>query len=57
MSKVRLKRGFFYSRIILPLWFLFMAVWTVFAPKQGFRVLEAYVKSNLDEKIKRDTWD
>jgi hypothetical protein len=49
---MKIKKGAFHSRVYLPLWFLLLAIWTIFSPRTGIKVLESYAK-NEDEIIKR----
>lgn len=51
---IKFKNKFYYSRIALPLWFLFLAVLTVFLPKTGIYVLEAYILRVRKDKDKND---
>ena len=42
-----------FIRVKLVLWFLVLAIWTIFSPKIGKRVLIAFVTSEENERVRK----
>ena len=45
---VKIRKGIWYTRFVLPAWFLLLAAWTVVSPKTGIKVLSAYINAERE---------